>query len=98
MSQRMWHILDASNPSMKEFGAALSRIRSVTAWVPSISSCGLLRKWTTAYLNEDPLLRIVEYPLQRGYHFMPRGVLSPMRFALQKRLSLSALDDEILVC
>lgn len=69
---QLWHVLTESSVPVAEFSLALSRLADVIAWVPQISTFGLVQSWTTIeYSNESPTLRRVHFPLQRGFSRFP---------------------------
>jgi glycosyltransferase involved in cell wall biosynthesis len=74
-----WHLLDAGNVAVKEFGAALNRIVPVICWQPDFRWFPLFDDRVSSELVEDPPLQVFKFKLQRGYSRPLVGWLS--RFA-----------------
>ena len=71
----VWHVLTEMSVPVAEFSRALGALTPVIAWVPEMSFVGLLRDYKPGEnVPDDPALRRVHFPLQRGYARLPRGL------------------------
>jgi len=66
-----WHILDAGSIWIKEFAFALQSSEDVVAWAPRFSYIGALQTGIREKEIADPRLRVLEFPMQRGYSRPP---------------------------
>jgi glycosyltransferase involved in cell wall biosynthesis len=65
--QGSWHLLDARDVAVREFGAALGRIVPTICWQPDFSWFQSIRVRAYPELVADPPLRLLRFQLQRGY-------------------------------
>lgn len=71
----MWHMLDTSSVSLKEFASALAFVEPALGWVPRMSTVALSNGEIEQDL-EEPKLRVHNFALQRGYYRFPISFLS----------------------
>jgi glycosyltransferase involved in cell wall biosynthesis len=62
-----WHLLDARDVVVREFGAALNRIVPTFCWQPNFSWIQPIRNRAYRELLADPPLQLLGFTLQRGY-------------------------------
>jgi hypothetical protein len=74
-----WHLLDARDVAVREFGAALGRIVPTICWQPDFSWFQPISVRVYPELVADPPLQLLRFKLQRGYSRPLVGWLS--RFA-----------------
>lgn len=94
----MWHVLDAGSIWIKEFASALSRRVDVQTWIPEMRWTGLFETWRREETLEDPPLRPVLFPLQRGYARFPLSVLPWARAVHRMMMDMSNDEDSVLIC
>jgi teichuronic acid biosynthesis glycosyltransferase TuaH len=66
-NDEVWQILDVGSVWMKEFAAAMTAHVPTISWCPSMRFSGVLQSWERVQQMDDPPLRFIEFPLQRGY-------------------------------
>jgi hypothetical protein len=81
-----WQILDTGSIWMKEFASALCKMESVAAWSPTMQKLGMFRNWQTTEFLPNPDLKMLRFPLQRGYSRYPLRWLAPFQTAMVKRM------------
>lgn len=89
-----WEILDVGSIWMREFASAMARVQPVTAWWPEMRLFGALESWEREQVIPEPALKVLRYPLQRGYARMPIKQLLPFHVSLLKRLRAHTQDEE----
>ena len=82
-----WHILDVGSIWMREFAAALAQDHAVTAWWPEMRRFGGLETWEREELVADPSLKVVRFPLQRGYSRAPIRTILPFERRLAQQVT-----------
>ena len=100
MSEAVWQILDVGSIWMKEFASAMQAAMPVVAWEPVMSLRGMLGGPAESVSLPEPPLRILRYPLQRGYARAPLRTLVPFERAVLRRLRAHcpAPADSPLIC
>ena len=82
----VWQILDVGSIWMKEFAHALAKVERVTSWAPRMQRLGMFREGHEVETLPDPELRILRFPLQRGYARSPLCWVAPFQNQLLKSL------------
>ena len=81
-----WHVLDTGSVWMKEFASALATIVPTHNWVPEIRNFGHWERWEQESQASDPAVKMIGFPLQRGYARFPISELLPFAPVLVRRL------------
>lgn len=90
----IWHILDVGCISMKEFASALSALEQVVAWSPRMEKLGMFQDWQRPETLSNPQLRVLEFPLQRGYSRVPLRWVAPFERNVLKRMMSHTPEPE----
>lgn len=93
MQVDVWQILDVGSIWMREFASAMARVQPVVAWWPEMRALGALESWEREEVIAEPALRVLRYPLQRGYARTPIRQVLPYQLALLKRLRAHCRDE-----
>ena len=93
MAVDVWEILDVGSIWMREFASAMARAQSVVAWWPEMRALGAFQSWEREETIAEPALKVLRYPLQRGYARTPIQQLLPYQLALLKRLRAHCRDE-----
>jgi Glycosyl transferases group 1 len=89
-----WQILDTGSIWMKEFASALSKMESVTAWWPAMEKLGMFQNWQTQEILPSPELKMLRFPLQRGYARAPLRWIAPFQARMVKRMLAQTAHPE----
>src|SRR5271167_1698336 len=95
-----WQILDTGSIWMKEFASALSKVESVAAWSPTMEKLGMFRNYQTPEILANPELKMLRFPLQRGYARYPLSWIAPFQTAIVRRMKTQTANpaESPLVC
>lgn len=85
-SQNCWHILDVGSIWLKEFASALGTMVPTQNWVPEIRNFGHWEDWEKLDETADPAVKMIRFPLQRGYGRFPISRLLPSATLITKHL------------
>lgn len=77
-----WHILDVGSIWLKEFASALGTMVPTRNWCPEIRNFGFWEHWEKFDQTEDPAVKMIRFPLQRGYGRFPISRLLPSEAAM----------------
>jgi glycosyltransferase involved in cell wall biosynthesis len=85
---------------MKEFASALGKIENLAAWSPTMETFGAFRHWQRVEVLPDPYLKMLHFPLQRGYARFPMSWITPFQAGMVKRMTAQTARPELspLVC
>jgi glycosyltransferase involved in cell wall biosynthesis len=89
-----WQFLDTCTVMMKEFASALGKIETLAAWSPTMQTFGALRHWQRLEVLPDPYLKMLHFPLQRGYARLPMRWIAPFQSAMVKRMTAQTARPE----
>ena len=81
-----WHILDVGSPWIKEFAHSLHSLTPLHSWCPDHRIFGHFEDWQRPEFYPDPPLRLIRFPMQRGYSRFPLNRLLPYGPALVNRM------------
>lgn len=76
-NQICWHVLDVGSIWMKEFAAALATLLPTQNWCPEIRNFGRWENWEKLDETADPAVKMIRFPLQRGYGRFPLSRFLP---------------------
>jgi glycosyltransferase involved in cell wall biosynthesis len=95
-----WQFLDTCTIMMKEFASALGKIENLAAWSPAVETFGAFRHWQRPEVLPDPYLKMLHFPLQRGYARLPMRWIAPFQAGMVKRMTAQTARPELspLVC
>ena len=82
----VWQILDVGSVWMKEFASALSGTERAVAWAPRMETWGMFQSWERPEVLGSPALKVVSFPLQRGYARAPVRWMAPFQAKMVKRM------------
>lgn len=85
-SPNCWHILDVGSVWLKEFASALGTMVPTYNWVPDIRNFGHWERWEREHDVVNPALKMIAFPLQRGYGRFPIAPLLAPERAMVSRL------------
>src|SRR5438270_10616273 len=83
---KVWHILYVGRIWMKEFASALGRMEQVLAWSPRMEKLGMFHDWQRPETLSNPQLKLLEFPLQRGYARAPLRWMAPFQHNVVRRM------------
>jgi glycosyltransferase involved in cell wall biosynthesis len=95
-----WHVLDVRAIWIKEFAAALGKQVSTLGWLPQISAIASLRNDEYEAMNDDPVLPVRRFPLQRGFAKFPMDKIAREGNRIARRIRLRGNDsaESTLIC
>ncbi len=99
-SQICWHMLDAGSVWLKEFAFALGTMVLTRNWIPNIRNFGHLENWERVEDVTDPPIKIIRFPLQRGYARFPVNRLFRSECSIVDRLLRGSPrpEESTLIC
>ena len=93
MAVDVWQILDVGSIWMREFASAMASVQPVVAWWPEMRALGAFGSWEREETIAEPALKVLRYPLQRGYARTPFKQFLPYQIAMLKRLRARCPDE-----
>jgi glycosyltransferase involved in cell wall biosynthesis len=95
-----WHILDTGSIWLKEFAYALGGMVPTVNWCPEIRNFGHLENWERHEQVSNPDIKIIRFPLQRGYARFPVTQLLPFEKGVLRRFHRHSpkLEHSTLIC
>jgi glycosyltransferase involved in cell wall biosynthesis len=92
--QSCWHILDVGSIWMKEFAAALGTMVETHNWCPEMRNFGHWEHWQKPDEILDPAVKMVRFPLQRGYARFPIAQFLPSESSIISHLLRRSSNTE----
>ena len=84
--QSCLHVLDVGSIWIKEFASALATMAPTQNWCPEIRNFGHWERWEEFDETSDPLVKMIRFPLQRGYGRFPVSRFLPWDRQIVDRL------------